>query len=359
MINLKKYTITDDVAKKSVEILVVTFDSTARKLDDFKLSEDWKVPALNATGSTAMGEAIKIGLESLQQRKIHLRNNGVNFYKPWLVLITDGAPTDMQKGDTLWKQIQGELKKSSDRICLPWAFGTETADMGNLKDLFPDGHVFRLKDANFESIFKWLSDSVNLVSRSSPGEKLKLRILGIINQLVLKFKLNKMQILHQTCKGKDKPECQDIVRTEIIKVNQHEDLIILCLSDGAGSAESAKEGATLTTNFFIEEIKSYISSKLAIQSISDTNFASDFIIDSTVMRNLIISTRIRVESQIGFNKDSIRDYNCTFASLVYLHNHNENCGYGYSSSIGDSLIIGIQDNFTLIDDQNEDQSFKK
>jgi uncharacterized protein YegL len=170
---LKKYTISDDVAKKSVEILVVTFDSTARKLDDFKLSEDWKVPALNATGSTAMGEAIKIGLESLQQRKIHLRNNGVNFYKPWLVLITDGAPTDMQKGDSLWKQIQGELKKSSDRICLPWAFGTETADMGNLKDLFPDGHVFRLKDANFESIFKWLSDSVNLVSRSSPGEKIK------------------------------------------------------------------------------------------------------------------------------------------------------------------------------------------
>lgn len=168
-----------------------------------------------------------------------------------------------------------------------------------------------------------------------------------------------MQILQQTCKGKDKLECQDIIRTEIIKVNQHEDLIILCISDGAGSAESAKEGATLTTNFFIEEINSYISSKLAMQSILHTNFTSDFIIDSTVMRNLIISTRIRVESQIGFNKDSIRDYNCTFASLVYLHNHNENYGYGYSCSIGDSLIIGIQDNFTLINDQTEDQTFRK
>lgn len=168
-----------------------------------------------------------------------------------------------------------------------------------------------------------------------------------------------MQILHQTCNGKDKPECQDIVRTEIIKVNQQEDLIILCLSDGAGSAVSAKEGATLTTTLFIEEIKSYISNKLANQSISQTNFPSDFIIDSTVMRNLIISTRIRVESQIGFKKDSIKDYNCTFASLVYLHNHIENCGYGYSCSIGDSLIIGIQDEFTLVDNQNEDQTFRK
>lgn len=170
---LKQFTITHEVAKKSVEILVITFDSTARKLDDFKLSEDWKVPTLNANGSTAMGEAIKIGLDSLQQRKVHLRKNGVNFYKPWLVLITDGAPTDMQKGDALWKQIQGELKKESERICIPWAFGTETADMGNLNDLFPHGHVYRLKDANFEAVFKWLSDSVKIVSESRPNEKIK------------------------------------------------------------------------------------------------------------------------------------------------------------------------------------------
>ena len=53
-----------------------------------------EVPTLIASGSTPMGEALERAIDRVAARKRRYKEAGVQYYRPWLLLITDGAPTD-------------------------------------------------------------------------------------------------------------------------------------------------------------------------------------------------------------------------------------------------------------------------
>ncbi|PIG94360.1 VWA domain-containing protein [Gloeocapsopsis sp. IPPAS B-1203] len=154
----------DDTASLRVEVALVTF-GPVRLVRDFVTIDNFTSPLLQADGVTPMGEAIEFALDLLEQRKETYKTNGIQYYRPWVLLITDGAPTDN------WFQAaqrvrQGEMQR---RLSF-FAIGVEGADMNTLQQIAPpERPPVRLNGLDFKSMFLWLSTSMKRVSCSQVG----------------------------------------------------------------------------------------------------------------------------------------------------------------------------------------------
>ena len=165
----------DEVAQFSAEIAIVTFGGTSNKILDFESINNQSVPVLNASGSTPMGSGVNLALDLLEQRKLEYQNAGVDYYQPWMVLMSDGGPTEPIEsavGRTC------ELINSKKLTIFPIIIGDDSGAKV-ISRFSPDKPPLKLKGLNFKEFFEWLSQSVSRVSQSIPGEKIELDIDGI------------------------------------------------------------------------------------------------------------------------------------------------------------------------------------
>ncbi len=170
----------DEVAAYSAEISIVTFGGTkAEYMADFaSLQLQPNPPVLFASGLTPMGEAVNMGLDLLERRKEEYKDAGVDYFQPWLVLMTDGIPNG--KPEELTRAINRtvELVNSKKLTVFPIGIGKE-ADMNILSQFSPKRSPLRLQGLKFKEFFQWLSKSVSKTSQSIPGESIKLDLEDI------------------------------------------------------------------------------------------------------------------------------------------------------------------------------------
>src|SRR5262249_32742575 len=121
-------------------------------------------PTLSADGKTPMGEAIELALDLVDRRKGDYKENGISYYQPWVLLITDGAPTDDWKAAA--QRVQSE---TAARRLTFFAVGVQNADMEVLSQITP--RTLKLDGLRFDDLFVWLSQSQKRVSTSKPGEQ--------------------------------------------------------------------------------------------------------------------------------------------------------------------------------------------
>lgn len=152
----------DEVAAYSVEIGVITAGSSINEVLPFTTANNIDgIAKFSASGSTPLGGATALALQRLQERKQEYKNAGIAYYQPWLVIISDGAPTDS------YIQAAQESKKLSEQrqlVVLP--IGVEGANLNILSEFSSRG-AKKLQGLKFNEFFEWLSASMSRVSASA------------------------------------------------------------------------------------------------------------------------------------------------------------------------------------------------
>jgi hypothetical protein len=152
----------DTLAMKRIEVALLSFGPVTL-VNDFHTAPSFVSPTLNAQGDTPMGAAIIQALDKVRLRKEEYRSNGIAFYRPWIFLITDGAPTDD------WQAAANAIREGeASKAFAFFAVGVENANMSILKQLAAR-EPLKLEGLKFRELFQWLSNSMKSVSRSVPG----------------------------------------------------------------------------------------------------------------------------------------------------------------------------------------------
>jgi uncharacterized protein YegL len=169
----------DEVAKYSAEVAIVAFSEIVEEILDFDSITRVDPPIVNLEtrhGGTSIGKGVDLALTLLDRRKKEYQDAGVDYFQPWLVLMTDGQPTDMTHIEVSGKVAN--LVNNKRLTVFPIGIG-EGADMDVLAMFSPKRPPLRLKGLRFKEFFEWLSKSVSVTSQSTPGEKIPLDTEGI------------------------------------------------------------------------------------------------------------------------------------------------------------------------------------
>lgn len=155
----------DTTASLRVEVAIITFDSSVHIVQDFVTMDNFYPPQLTTSGTTSMGEGIELALNEVENRKAIYKSNGIQYYQPWVFLITDGGPTDS------WQSAAQRVRQAdADRKISFYAVAVQGADMNILGQIAPvNTPPLILRGLQFQELFRWLSDSMKRVSTSKVG----------------------------------------------------------------------------------------------------------------------------------------------------------------------------------------------
>jgi len=172
----------DDTALTRVQLAIVSvggpcmtargkaISSGADILMDWTDSINFSAFELRTGGNTPLGKGIRIALDLVEDGKSSLRSAGISYTRPWMMIITDGYPTDTD----IWEQVTAECRQAeADKKVEIFAIGVANADLDTLAEISEKPPIM-LQGIKFSELFVWLSNSLGVYSRSRPGDEVEL-----------------------------------------------------------------------------------------------------------------------------------------------------------------------------------------
>lgn len=173
-----------DVATEfSVDIGVVTMGgSGANLLRPISSIANWKEINLEASGVTPMMEALIIANDNIRKREEFYEDRATDYCKPWIILLTDGIPTDKEGYMLRDEDYVSKLHDiSHETECLVYTFfvGDENTSIGKIADKIltriatvnPENgeklaYSLNGEKGNLKKLFLMLSKSVTVASKN-------------------------------------------------------------------------------------------------------------------------------------------------------------------------------------------------
>lgn len=165
----------DATTVDQLEVAIIQYDEEVRVLRDPKLLEEGELPpTLTERGSTtetvvAIEEAIKM----VEDRKAFYKSTGQSYYRPWIILMTDGEPygnrASKEDIEAISQRVATESKNKKYMM-----MGIGIGDDANMELLqkMTGGRAMKLDGLKFGEFFTWLSASLSTVASSKEGDKI-------------------------------------------------------------------------------------------------------------------------------------------------------------------------------------------
>lgn len=162
----------DPLTLEKAYLSIITFDEKANvALKLTRLSDLVTIPDIKAEGATAMGDAIRLLNESLQNDLTENTAEEKGDYKAFVVVFTDGRPTDRSV-------LEAELQKLNRRK-INYFIAATTSEDASVKETLKaitlsEENVIYLPTASsdtFRKFFNWVTQSYNAsIGRPNNGE---------------------------------------------------------------------------------------------------------------------------------------------------------------------------------------------
>lgn len=150
---------------QKLEIGIVTFGKDVQRVVEPSLVQGLALPSFKTDGSTRLVDAVEEGIRMVQQRKAWYRSTGQKYYRPWVILITDGEPDADQRPRLpgLAEQIRRGMEQKD--FCF-MAIGVEKADFAVLDSISTTEIKPKfIAGLRFAQFFKWLSATIAEVNK--------------------------------------------------------------------------------------------------------------------------------------------------------------------------------------------------
>lgn len=167
----------------ATEISVITFNDSVEAIQAFKNPNDLNIPILHAEGRTSLNEAIETSLTMIEKQKTIYRREEVNYYRPWLFVISDWRPTDIDKEHSAKDKLQQAIL--DERIEFYPVQTGSTTDTKCLLSYYPESYsdkkVIIAEEGHFSDLFRFFSNSIkDKISHSKViGNSIRTSVDGI------------------------------------------------------------------------------------------------------------------------------------------------------------------------------------
>lgn len=156
----------DPLAQKRTEACVISFGGSARVEIPFTEGRDLQARRLAASGATPMGAALNIALDEIEAQKAAYKQAGLEYYRPWLFIFTDGAPTDGPVFEQAAARIRAAEAAKGITVFAVYVDGGSAIELEKLSARRKPLKM-RNDPGTYKELFSWLSASMSQVANSS------------------------------------------------------------------------------------------------------------------------------------------------------------------------------------------------